>query len=324
MIKKVYNSSGKQIGSIEVLPEKIIVLDFKKAGNNLQITDPEIVAWAQNPTKDDHIILRLFDEFFLKIGEIAALCGVLYHRANKWCLELPYKTGKKSGRRNSSYGIVFSPERCAHIKKGINDQFQQLKAQGKKKATYVRTPEIRKKISDSVKKAQREGRLPSPREVGKRGWLKGSYDHTDFKRGIAGFIYSIKNKKDVFFRSLFELFYFLKLEEDDNVASYRYEPFVIRCDDGSTYRPDIRVDKDIIELKSYNYIYKQGGKIQERFEYKVEQAKKYCSSRGLNYRVIYDKDYGFKTDVYKHWLRDHREVLQKFNIRFLQPERVGL
>lgn len=123
---------------------------------------------------------------------------------------------------------------------------------------------------------------------------------------------------------MFELYYFLILEQDDVVLKYKYEPFVIHCDDGTQYRPDLQVGSDVIELKSYDYIYKQGGEIQKRFEYKRDQGIKYCEKKGLSYRVIFDKDYNFKTNIYKHWLQEHKDIIKKYNIRFNEPRRVGL
>ena len=83
MVKKVYNSSSKQIGEIEVLPNKIIITDIKSSRLNLEIIDSQIVEWAQAPEYNEVILVRLYDEFYLRIGEIAALSNVLYHRANK-------------------------------------------------------------------------------------------------------------------------------------------------------------------------------------------------------------------------------------------------
>lgn len=108
MFKKIYNSSSKQIGKIEVLPNKIIITDIKHCRLNLEIVDSQIVEWAQAPEYNEIILVRLYDEFYLRIGEIAALSNVLYHRANKWLLNLPVKTSKGAGRRNGSYHTIFS------------------------------------------------------------------------------------------------------------------------------------------------------------------------------------------------------------------------
>lgn len=324
MIKKVYNSSSKQTGEVEVLSDKINIRDLRTARLNLEITDPEIINWAQNPDYNSTILLRLYDEFYLKIGEIAALSNVLYHRANKWLLQLPIKTTKSAGRRNSSYNIVFSKERRQRLHEGQQKFTQRLKEAGQKRFVYKRTPEIKNKIAEGVRRAQLEGRAPTPRDIAIAGWQNGKFDNVDFKRGIGGFIYSLKNQRDVFFRSLFELYYLLILEQDENITSYKYEPFVIHCEDGTHYRPDLQVGSDVIELKSYAYIYKQGGEIQKRFEYKKEQGIKYCKKKNLTYKVVFDKDYNFKTNVYKHWLREHEDIIKKYNIRFNEPERVGL
>ena len=163
MIKKVYNSSSKQIGEIEVLTDKIVIKDFKSGRLNLEITDPQIVEWAQHPEYNENILVQLYDEVYLRIGEIAALSNVLYHRANKWLLNLPIKSTKSAGRRNSSYNTIFSEERKNHLREGQQKFTQRLKATGQKRFVYERTPEIRKKIAQGLKKAQSEGRAPSPR-----------------------------------------------------------------------------------------------------------------------------------------------------------------
>ena len=182
--------------------------------------------------------------------------------------------------------------------------------------------EIKEKIRQGVKKAIDEGRLNESSNA-KKGWINQKFANINFKRGIGGYITSHKIHKRFFFRSLLELCYIIMLEEDPEIISYNYEPFQITCDDGSLYTPDFQIGNDIIELKSYSFIYKQKGEIQEKFEYKKSQAEKYCAEHELNYKVIFDIDIGFDSKRFKHVLKE-TNYIQKYNIEFLQTDRVRL
>lgn len=93
--------------------------------------------------KDESIIATLFNEYYLLIGEIAALYGVCYSTMAKHLKAAGVDTTSKAGRRNSSYGTTFSEERIQNICKAL---------EGKRKyGVYERTPEIRSKISTSLK-----------------------------------------------------------------------------------------------------------------------------------------------------------------------------
>lgn len=315
ILRKVYNSSGKEIGELHIYNDKIEFINKKKG--NLTIEDSKIIDCAKNCLYNEDIIKELYDNYTLLIGEIAAVFDVLYCKANKWTKILG-TTGRSAGRRNASYNLTFSANRKNKMSKSRQLFFEN----GGKNSTYVRTPEIKKKISDGVKKAQLEGRLPNPREVALKAWRDGKYNTANFKRGIGGYFTSIKIDKRFFFRSLLELFYLIKLENDDSVISYKYEELRIHCEDGTTYTPDLIVnDNTVIELKSYNFVYKQGGSIQEKFEYKCDQGKRYCLEHGLTYKVIFDKDLGFDSESFKHILKES-DYIKKYSIEFLQPERV--
>ena len=317
--RKIYNSSNKSIGELKISDDQIEIINFKNHNMNLVISEHEIISCAKSGVYNEDIIKKLYDDYTLLVGEIAAIFNVLYHRANKWIKEL-YGECNKKGRRNSSFGVIFSKQRRSNM----SAKKQLFFKNGGKPNTYIRTPEIKQKISDGVKKARQEGRLPDPKQIALDAWKNGKFNNVNFKRGIGGFFYSFKNKKKFFFRSLFELYYLIILEEDNNIKNFSYENIIIPCDDGTSYTPDFRVGDEVQELKSYDFVYKQGGKIQERFEYKVGQATKYCAEHGLQYRVIFDKDFNFNSKAYKHYLNDHPEVINKYCIEFLQPERVGL
>ena len=316
MIKKIYNSSNKIIGTVDINFNEIIIHHNKLP--DLVINDPELVSFSNNPIYNDDIIIKMFDVFYLTIGEIAALSNVLYHRANKWIKTLPVKTGMNSGRRGSSFGKIFSPKRRRHIAESRKKYFDN----GGQPSNYERTPEICAKIKLGIQKAIKDGRLDESANA-RKGWENNKYQKVNFKRGIGCYMYSNKNKKRLFIRSLLELQYAILLEEDPNIQGYLYEPFQIKCDNGSFYTPDFQIGSQIKELKSYNFIYKQGGEIQKKFEYKVDQARKYCKEHNLQYEVIYDKDINFDSKRFKQILRSS-DYIVKYQIEFLQPERVRL
>lgn len=314
--RNIKNSSGKCIGSITKNDDSIIIKNNKKP--EITITDPAIVdAWGSK-TNNIEIIQKMYDEYILCIGEIACILDVIYCRANQWVLSSDCKTSQKFGRRNSSYGATFSETRIERIKRGqkrYHDQFGYPEP-------YERTSEIRKKISDGVKKAQSEGRLPRPRDVAIKAWKDGKFSNVDFGHGIGGYITSIKMNKRFFFRSLLELAYILKLESDDSIVEYKYEPFHIPCDDGTSYTPDFFINNTtVIELKSYKFVYKQP-KILEKFKYKVKQAVKYCKSNNLKYKVIFDNDIDFRSDAFKIYIKNATDVVEKYQIEFRNPERI--
>lgn len=318
MQRKIYNSSNKIIGSVEISNDSISITRTRSV-LNLVITDAEIVSWSIQGGYVAHIIKRLYDDFYLTTGEIAALGNVLYHRANKWVKECGAVGGNCEGRRNSSFRREFSEKRINAINAGRRAFFDN----GGKIPQYVRTPEIREKISKGVKAAQKEGRLPDPREVARQAWVNGKFAKTNFKRGIGGFVYSAKNQKRIFFRSLFELAYIIMLEKDPSVTSYIYEPFHIKCDDGSSYTPDFLVNQDVIELKSKKFLSLQGEGYQKRFVYKCEQAQKFCALNGYKYKLVYDTDFGFDSRRFKHEIQDNNYI-NLYHISFFQPERVRL
>lgn len=66
---------------------------------------------------------------------------------NKKIHTLPVKTSSYGGRRSSSYGQTFSEERRKHIGE---------KSKGRKITPYERTPEIKQKISEGLKKYYQE------------------------------------------------------------------------------------------------------------------------------------------------------------------------
>lgn len=315
MKRSIFNSSKKIIGEVEITNDNIIINNFSKP--ILLISDKRIISFIINKDEIYENILELYDSYTLTIGEIAALFDISYTRANKWIKSSDPGTSKKSGRRNSSYGKTFSKERINNMVNNRKDDHKQLK-------NIPKTKETKEKISETLKRKYRIGELIQDPAPHRENWKNGVYDNVNFKSGIGGHIFSLKNNKEFLFRSLLELYYFIKLEEDSHVSNYEYEPTHIKCDDGTIYTPDFLVNNELIELKSYKYINNLGGEIKKRFEYKKEQGIKYSKENGLTYRVIWDKDLNFDSRRMKTILKNNPEIILKYKIIFFDLKRVGL
>lgn len=306
----IKNSSGKDTGYIEHYDDAFVIYSNKKPA--LRIDDPHDVFEIKKKNMTDDFLIHLYDDYVLNCGEIASLYEVCYSTINKHIKVLPVKTTKSFGRRNSSYGLKFDNERKSHISKSLK---------GRAPTMYERTPEIRKKISNSLKNYfKKHPQNPIPHI---ENWKKGKYKDVDFHHGIGGSMFSIKNNKKYNFRSLLELYYMLLLEDDPTVSRYEFEPIFITCDDGTTYIPDLLINNSkLIELKSRKFLKSLPQKNYERFIYKCEQANKYCLNNNLSFRVIYDDEIDFDSARMKKHLQNHPESIQKFKIIFHQPERI--
>ena len=331
MIRKIKNSSGKFTGEIEFTENKIIVNNSKKP--TLEITDRRILDVASNKNPDVESVLIMYDEYTMCVGEIACVFDVCYSNINKIILNSNPKTKKHNGRRNRSYGKPASE----HTKNTIRVKYTGSKiynngereifvAQGQQPPEGFKLGRLpfSEHHRQKIREAALSGKYLSPSQISRRGWEKGKFDNVNFKHGIGGYITSQKIEKRFMFRSLLELDFIINyLEVDDSVKTYKYEPLRIHCEDGSLYTPDFLVNnKEVIELKSYKYVYKQGGKIKEKFEYKKQCAEKYCKENGFIYKVVFDEDIGFKSDVFRHWIWNHKDIIQKYQVEFFQPERV--
>lgn len=327
---KIYKSSNKVVGEIRLYKNHIEVDNLEKPPI-IYVYDKDILACFDSKVFDRNIGLKLYDEYNLCINEIAALFGLFYNHIFHKLRYEQKKTGKHQGRRNSSYGKKFSKNRRDNIKKSLiclrhinNGKKESAIRAGDKLPDgwkFGRLPfsdEHKYKISQAAK----DGKYLSSSEIAKRGWQNGKFKNVNFKRGIGGYITSKKIQKRFFFRSLLELYYIIYyLEENEVVNTYSYEPFYIKMENGSSYTPDFIVNENtLIELKPYNFIYKQGGTIQSNFEYKNEQAKKYCKNNNLTFKIVFDKDIQFDYMRLKHDLIEQHK-LDDYCIEFLQPER---
>lgn len=309
MLRDIKNSNKKVIGTVEITTTAIVIKNESKP--DLVITDPVIVKAVYENNISEDIMVQLYNEYTLSIGEIAALYDRCYSFANKLLKRCPRITFNKNGRRNRAYGHPVSPEQSLKMSQSLK---------GRKATTYERTPEIRKKISDSLKTYYAEHpEDPTPHI---NNWKNGVYDNVDFNIGIGGHFHSLKNDKTIYFRSLLELYYMIQLENDASVLNYEYEPIRIPLDNGHWYTPDLLVNnKTIIELKSRKYMERVVG-VKEKVTYKAQQALMYCQQHNLEYKLVLDTDLEFDSKEMKRYINAHPEVVEKYNITFNHPERM--
>lgn len=331
MIKNyIYKPNNDIIGEVRLLDDHIEI-DNKNKQPIVYIYDIEIIDIFNSKKFNVDIGLKLYNDYNLCINEIAAIFGIFY---NQVFYEIRYleKAGEHAGRRNSIYGkqrsqntknkLSYKSSNRRIINNGIEEKFINYGENLPEGFKFGRLPfsvEHRQKIRE----AGLAGKYTSGHDRAQIGWIRGKFDNVNFKRGIGGYFTSIKMSQKFFFRSLLELYYIIYfLEENDAVFNFQYEKLRIKMDNGRIYTPDIIINKNtVIELKAYDYIYNQGGIIQETFEYKVEQGKKYCENNGLIYKVVFDKDINFNYKKLKHELIENNYI-EKYNIEFLEPERV--
>jgi hypothetical protein len=149
-----------------------------------------------------------------------------------------------------------------------------------------RSKETCRRISIATKKAYAEGKLKSP-------FANNMYKYGRF--------WSKKNKKQLRYRSSYELHVFKLLDKMPMVESYEYEPFAIpyrrNYDDKASYYPDILIkyidgSKKLVEIKSLYNLY------DEVNDKKFKAARKFCNKVGIVFEV-WTEDF-----IFKHNLRE--------------------
>lgn len=182
----ILNSSGKNIGSIEINSDKIIINNNTKP--LLIIEDIDLINKIK--AKDETAFDELFNHYFLLVGEIAALYNLTYVTANKRLKDRGIKTNSHAGRRNSSYGITFSEER----KRKIGEA-----SKGRHIPQYERTPEIKNKISIGLKAYYSEHEVSlETRQKLSDAWARGCYDNSPMGRGYNGEFFYKESKRYIF------------------------------------------------------------------------------------------------------------------------------
>lgn len=309
MIRNIKNSSGKITGTTEILEDSIIINNIGKP--ILLIDDSQIIEEVLQGKISEKTLEILYNEYTMSIGEIASLYDKCYSNINKLIRVNPQIEVNHKGRRNRAYGHPVSKEQSEKMSKAL---------QGRKGVVYERTPEMREKISQSLKEYfKQHPQNPAPHI---KNWENGVYDNVDFKRGIGGYFTSIKTKTTIKFRSLLELHYLLLLEQDESVITYSYEPFHIKMENGKSYMPDFLINNSrVVELKAKKYVERVAG-VKDKVNYKKSQAIQYCSTHGLEYQIIYDEDINFDTKRMKHYIKNNPNIVKQYNIVFLNPERM--
>ena len=314
-MRAVKTANGKQCGCVDNISEGFIVISDTKP--SVEIKNAEIVKDISNKNYD--CIKRLYNEYELTVGEIAALFEVSYQTMYKRMKEAGYDTSSKKGRRNSSFGVHFSEQRKKNISIGNSGKTAHI-------VEYERTPEIRQKISKSLKRGYESGAIIVNSEGISRAWASGRYRNATMGRGIQGYFHSSKTPRsngDIYFRSLLELCFLIKAEESDEVVSIINEPVHIRLSDHEIYIPDFLINSiRLIELKPTNHLLWTKDK-SGRFDMEVKAATSYCNERGWSFEVVYDRDIGFETSSFKRFLRNHKEIVQQYQIRFNNPEQLA-
>ena len=308
----IINASGKVVGTSYIDKKKIIIDNYSKP--LLTIKEEPLIKIVLE--KQNNGIIKLFDEYFLSTAEIASLYGTNYKTMNIKINSLKekglIKTKNKEGRRNSSYAKVFSEERRKHI----GDARRGKPVFNK---PYERTPEIREKISQTLKEGYQTGRIKINREALSKAWADGKYKNVKTGRGIQGFFESRKHLKgkDVYFRSLLELKFLIEIEENNEIAALSWEPVCIPIENGKHhYTPDCLIDNTLIELKPREHLKYTNDNIDNRFEKEVKAATKYCDENGLVFKIIYDDELNFESKNFKKFLLDNPEIIKKYNIIF--------
>lgn len=302
----IKNANGKIVGIVSFSENKIEINNYTKPV--LVLEDKELVSciYAQNLS----VVPLLFNNYTLTIGEIAALFRKKYCWMNRYLKNPTLNLGpQKAGRRNSSYGKSFGSERRQHIRDAVRGRSAP--------PPYERTPEIKARISQTLKKRYASGEIMVNREGLAQAWVDGKYDNAPMGRGFFGYMYSRKMGHDVYFRSSLELNFLLLIEEDERVQEYEVEPFRIPFD-GHTYTPDVLINKQwLLEFKPKKHLLYTS---KEKFETKIKAALKYCQERGFIFRVFYDTDIGHKTKEFLRDLGSSPEIIEKYNIRFLKED----
>lgn len=128
---------------------------------------------------------------------------------------------------------------------------------------------------------------------------------------LTGEYFSNKNQESFIYRSSYELAYYYKLEEDDNVITYMYEPFEVEYIDmykkNRMYRPDLLIlykdgSMSIVEIKPEAML--QDFTVQA----KASAAKKYIKDSYKDVKI----DYKFITE--KNIFKTTNEYIEFLNI----------
>lgn len=311
------SSTGARIGEVDIEDAKIVIKNDSKP--YLEILDGQVIRRVKN--RDKTVMGLLFEEYELNIGEIAALFNVPYYLARKELIDMGINTSSRQGRHNSSFSATFPQSRCENISKAKTGKPLVYSY------PYERTPEIRHQISETLKAGYQSGDIVVNKEGISKAWADGKYSNSPMGRGIQGYFRSSKTCRpngDVYFRSLLELSFLIKSEEDKDIFSIINEPVHIKLSENRIYVPDFLINENIlIELKPKNHMLWTKDNEKNRFAEEVSAAEQYCADRKLEFRIIYDDDLGFETSAFKRFIRDNPDIVKQYNIRFNDPTKLA-
>lgn len=148
--------------------------------------------------------------------------------------------------------------------------------------TWTKNPELQTKLSPFLNPEYQKNNQKRMRDN-----LVGIYD-LNMKPGnhrwYSGKFFSIKLRKELIYRSSFELNTMRILEKDPNVILYLYEPVFIRYTDNNYYKPDFLVwyldnTIKIIEVKPSGLVDNPKNQL------KFDAARKYCNDNGYEFEI---------------------------------------
>lgn len=313
-MRVVKTANGKPCGSIEVINGCFII----KSNTKPKIIINDLLICKNILDKNYDCIQYLYDTYELTIGEIASLFEVSYRTMYKRMRDRGYDTSSKKGRRNSSFGTHFSERRKKNISKGN-------KGKTAHKVEYERTPEIRKKISETLRHGYQSGRISVNGNGISKAWADGKYTNASMGRGIQGYFRSNKTSRTngyIYFRSLLELCFLINAEKSERIMSIINEPVHIALPEHGIYIPDFLINEtELIELKPANHLLWTKDS-DGRFDVEIRAAFDYCKKYGWSFRIVYDKDMNFETGAFKKYLRDNPDIISQYQIRFNNPNQL--
>jgi hypothetical protein len=262
---------------------------------------------------DEDLILRLYDEYYLMISEIATLMSMSYYKTNNIINKLPIKTYKSEGRRNTNFNIPTSKEKASKMAKAL------MGRTSPNKGKFLST-EVKEKIRATLVRKNASGEIVQDGMKQSLAWQNEKYKGVVFNNGYTGYFTSIKYNNTVCFRSLLELAYFIKWEYEEH-KSVLIEPFIIpiSCDGkNSCYVPDALVDdKYLIEIKPTKLLEcPRNEKDKIRLVAEIKYAEQYAKDNGLIFKILTEKDIKFRWDSFKKYLNNSLDLVSKYNIIF--------
>lgn len=138
-------------------------------------------------------------------------------------------------------------------------------------------------------------------------------------RGVAGRIYSYKNRRQVFYESQLELSFIYHLEFSPTVKSYTEQPFKVYHNTGkkkTVYVPDFAVYHNDIYTKPLLVEIKYSQEIKDRQEYirtKINVLKTFAKDNGFEFRLITERELSDTRTQNYRFLYGYRTLPENIN-----------